>query len=646
MSSRIRPPKACWPAGSLLVLMIIPPLLSTAQSVEQLRNRYPGEEAVVLNHSMQYKITIAEGQPRVESNETHQILYLSAASGAYLSRYGFVHSSFNELEQYEAYTRMANDKKIKVSDFTTTDSKSDGVFYDDVKETSFDFPAIAPGATGNLQVSILHKDPHLLSPFFFSRALPVLKSELKISFPKEVSIRYRIMGIDSAKIVVTQESHHGEITYTFSAKDLDPLRAYADAPDGRWYESHVIFYIEKYQDAQGQTIHWLGNPDDLYRLDHSYLQSINKELSPSLKGIVDSVTRGAATQEDKARRIYNWVQQHIKYIAFEQGMEGFIPRDANLVCSRRFGDCKDMASILTMMLNACGVHAYYTWIGTREIPYRYTDIPTPIVDNHMICTIFLGDRTIFLDATDPDCIFGMPTEGIQAKQALVATGDSTYKIITVPTPGKDENQLTDSTFLELTDQGIKGRIAIDLTGYYSMEMHGRLSYTDEKDLLDYMKGRLNRGSNKFRLDSFAIGDRSDKKHIRLSGFFTLEDYAKHIGDEWFLNLNLFKFYEHEEIDYPKRKMPIQFDFCSRRKYVTILQLPAGYQPDYIPGSKSYHNDVWGFDLRYEQKGNAIVLEQEFDNHHLMLQPDQFQAWNKVLEQLFPLYKESVGLAKK
>ncbi len=629
-----------------LVPLIVCPLLLRAQSVDEIRNKYPGEQAVVLNHSMVYKISISEGQPKVQSDETHQILYLSAEAGAYMSRYGFTHSSFNELQQYEAYTRSANDKKIKVSDFKTTDSKSDGVFYDDVKETSFDFPGIAPGAIGNLEVSLLHKDPHLLSPFFFSRSLPVLKSELKISFPREMSIKYRVLGSDSAQIAVTQETRHGETTYTFSAKDLAAERSYADAPDSRWYASHVVFFIEKYQDEKGQTIRWLGNPDDLYRLDHSYLQTINKQISLGLKNIVDSLIAGTHSQEEKARRIYGWVQQSIKYIAFEQGMEGFIPRDANLVCSRRFGDCKDMASILTVMLNTAGVPAWYTWIGTRDLPYRYAETPTPIVDNHMICTIQLGDRYIFLDATDPWCIFGLPTEMIQDKQALVATGDSTYKILTVPVPDKDRNLLVDSTFLELTDQGLKGKIAIDLSGYYSMNMHDRLSYTNDKDLEDYMKERLSRGSNKFRLDSFAVGDRRDKDHIRLTGSFTLQDYAKHIGDEWYLNLNLFKFYEHEEIDYPKRKMPIQFDFLNRQKYVIVLKMPPGYQPGDVPDGKTYHNDVWGFDIGYEKKGNTVILTQEFDNDHLLLQPDQFQAWNKVLEQLFPLYKESVSLEKK
>jgi len=135
-----------------------------------------------------------------------------------------------------------------------------------------------------------------------------------------------------------------------------------------------------------------------------------------------------------------------------------------------------------------------------------------------------------------------------------------------------------------------------------MRMQGMLSYMNEKDNEEYMKRRFDRGSNKFKLDSFHIGDRADKAHIRLTAGFTLQDYAKHIGDEWYLNLNLFKFYQHEEIDYPKRKSPIELDFCDKRKYVVSLKIPEGYRVSYMPSGKSYHNGVWGFDLSYEQKG--------------------------------------------
>ncbi|HEY4966422.1 MAG TPA: hypothetical protein VII28_08485, partial [Puia sp.] len=134
-------------------------------------------------------------------------------------------------------------------------------------------------------------------------------------------------------------------------------------------------------------------------------------------------------------------------------------------------------------------------------------------------------------------------------------------------------------------------------------------------------------------------------NIQLTARFALPDYAKKLGDEWFLNLNLFKFYVDEEIDYPKRKMPIAYKFLYTSRYVILIHIPDGYMLDNIPPSKSYHNAVWGFDMKYEQKGNWVILTQQFDNDHLMLTKDQFESWNKVLENLYPTYKETLSFSK-
>jgi hypothetical protein len=165
----------------------------------------------------------------------------------------------------------------------------------------------------------------------------------------------------------------------------------------------------------------------------------------------------------------------------------------------------------------------------------------------------------------------------------------------------------------------------------------------ENDKEQRLKDRLYRGSNKFRLESFQIGDRSDKAHMQITGEFALQDYARHIGNDWYLNMNLVKWYEHDEIDYPKRKMPIEFEFHDQRKYVIVLNIPPGYHVSYMPAGKSYHNKVWGFRISYENKGGQLILTEEFDNDYLLLTADQFADWNKVLENLFPLYKETVSL---
>jgi len=631
----------------LIAITLMVSNATIAQSVDELKRRYPGDEAVMLNSSAQYKIRIKDGEPYVESKESQQMMFLTANAAAYLSQYGFGHSSFHEVKEYEAYTQTADNKKIKVTNFKTSNSSSSGVFYDDVKETMFDFPAIGQGATGNLNLAVVHKKPYLLSPHYFARSIPVINDELRISFPKDMSVKYILKGQDTDKIKFTQDSRGGDITYTFRVTDQPAEKDYADAPGAAYYSPHVVFYIEKYKNDKGQEVSYLADTNDLFKLNSSFIKDINKTAGPELKRIVDSLTHGVSSQEEKARRIYSWVQNNIKYVAFEDGMEGFVPRDANFVCSRRFGDCKDMASILTLMLNTAGVPAYHTWIGTRSLPYSYRETPLPIVDNHMICAIQLkkGEFT-FLDGTDPTCVFGIPSSHIQDKEALIALEDGRYTIFKVPSPPKETNQLVDTCYLQLTDKGLTGSIKVHLSGYYAMNTNAMLSYIDGKDKDKYMRSRFSRGSNKFQLISYETGDRSDKNNITLSGKFELQDYARRIGDEWYLNLNLLKLYEHEEIDYPKRKMPVEYDFRFIKKYVTVLTIPDAYKVSYLPKSQSFKNDVWGFTINYEQKGNTIVLSQEFYNDHLLLTADMFKAWNEVLEHLFPLYKESISLSKK
>ncbi len=617
------------------------------QVFQEIRNKYPDEDIVVLKNFVHYTFRIENDKPTVKSSETEEWIYLTENAAVMLKEGKMYHSGFHELGKYEAYTITQNGKKVKVQDFKTTANKSNSIFYDDSKVTAFSFPALAPGAVSHLEYETNHKEPHLLGPHYFSRGVPTVSNELRISFPKNIRIKYVLRGLESGKIRFTEESRRTETTYIFTAKDLAAEQPYPDAPSNAYWATHVVFYIEKYQHQTGEWVNFLSSTDDLYRLNYSFIKAINRDTGNELKQIVDSLTKGVSGDEEKARRIYSWVQNNIKYVAFEEGMEGFIPRDANLVCSRRFGDCKDMSSILTVMLRHAGLKAYYTWIGTRSLPYTYTEIPTPIVDNHMICTVRLNEEFIFLDGTDATCVFGIPSEHIQNKEALVSFDEKSYKILQVPCVDKSKNLMVDSTVLELTDKGLKGRINIDMKGYYAMNMRSSLAYINQKESEKFFKQMLSRGSNKFSLTGYDVDKKKDNKNeISLKAYFELPDYGKKLAENWFINMNLIKHYEHEEIDYPKRRIPVEFDFKSIRRYVTVLQLPENYKVEFLPQSKTYKNDTWGFSMQYEQEKNRVVLVQEFENDHLLLAPEKFQEWNKVLENLFPLYKETISLTRK
>ncbi|MDO3643241.1 DUF3857 domain-containing protein [Mucilaginibacter sp. L3T2-6] len=619
--------------------------IADAQSFDEIRKLYPDEKAVFLNRMLEYDIRLKDGQPYVESSQNQQIEYLLGSATTYMGEFSFTHSDFQKLLSYEAYTLTPADKKLKVTDFKTSMDKESFVFYDDFKQTKFRFPAVEPGAIGNLQVSWQNKDPHLLSPFYFTSYIPAVNSELKITVSKDILLKYQLSGLDTANIKVRVESRRRSNIYTFQYKNCPADKSYADAPGYAWYLPHVVFYIDSYTDGKGTTVPYLSNAGDLYRLSYSYISKVNTNVSPELKHVVDSLTAKLTTDEARARTIYSWVQHNIKYVAFEDGMAGFVPRDAGLICSRRFGDCKDMASILTQMLNIAGVKAYFTWIGTRELPYKFTCTPLPLVSNHMICTASINGKFIFLDGTDPTCVFGMPSSGIQDKEAMVSLSEKDYKILKVPTVEKNQNMLVDTTWLELTPSGIKGRVKQQLKGYFSTEIYGKLMYWDQKEMHEHMEGLFERGSNKFKLDTFYVDRKPTTDEICLSADFSLPDYAKKVAGDYYLNLNLFKLFQDEHIDYPKRKAPVERNFNSIKKFVTMLKVPEGYKVSYLPAGRAYHNKVWSFNLQYEQKANYVVLTQEFDNDSLLLTNNDFELWNKALENLFPLYKETLSLSK-
>ena len=81
------------------------------------------------------------------------------------------------------------------------------------------------------------------------------------------------------------------------------------------------------------------------------------------------------------------------------------------------------------------------------------------------------------------------------------------------------------------------------------------------------------------------------------------------------------------------------------RHVVVLDLSNGYKVSSVPSVKGFRNDTWGVDVKTKQEAGKLYYDREFVNGHLYLYPSAFEQWNKVLENLFPTYKQSVVLSK-
>ena len=454
------------------------------------------------------------------------------------------------------------------------------------------------------------------------------------------------MGEQSDKIKFSEKKEGKITTYIWKAENLDKTEYEANAPSPAYYAPHLVVYINEVNE-KGKKVSVLGNVESLYNWYSSLVKDVNKEEDKQLKKITDKLVANAKTDEEKIKNIFQWVQKNIKYVAFEDGLGGFVPREASDVCTKKYGDCKDMSSIIVEMLEIAGLDAHLTWIGSRERPYSYHDVPSPIADNHMIAATKLNGKMIFLDATGDYLPFGLPTSMIQGKEALVGITPETYEIIKVPVIPKERNMKDENIELSIEGRNLKGKAKSVFSGYKKVFAEYAKMRADNDGIKNFFDAFLLKGTNKFEItDVNDEGFFNPDKDILIDYSFNIPDYVKVAGDKMYINLNLDKSYRSSGIDLKERKQDIEKEFQFIDRYHATLQIPEGYQIEYLPPEHGFSDPAFGFSIKHEQKADKINIYYEFYSEHLMLKKKQFKKWNDMVDALIKAYQEVVVLAKK
>ena len=432
----------------------------------QLRKKYAADNAVYVSRKEDVVIKIENNAPIIYATTYEELLLLTEKTSEYMDRqiYWQDFSSIKDLDARSLIPDGNSYKTFKVKDFTRTNEINEGTFYDDARAYRFTYPALKNGAREILSYTERITDPHLYGRFFFKTFAPADEAEYSVTIPQGVKIRYKLFNVADNSVQFTSKQSGKNTVYSWKVQSAGKIKNDEDAPAVSYYAPHIVVLLDSYS-ANGSEKKVMTDSSALYDWFYGMVKDVNKDISPEVKKVTDSITSGTNDNVEKVKRIFYWVQNNITYIAFEDSLGGMIPREASLVCSRRFGDCKDMASTLVEMIRAAGLEAYKTWIGTRDIPYSFTDVPSPMATNHMICTYIQDGKAYFLDATGKDAPFNYFTSMIQGKEAFVGMGEGKFRIIKVPTMDTDKNQFIDTTYLSINDAQLKGQGYLRARGY-------------------------------------------------------------------------------------------------------------------------------------------------------------------------------------
>lgn len=620
------------------------------QFLDDIDRRYATSDAVMLES--RESIIIENDKDKglqIRSEHFHQVYF--RGDNARLQADEFIpFSTFNTVGNLQACyfePRGKGFKKIPVETFKTIDNYSQSVFYDDSKAIRVVFPSVARGGVSQLQYSETYSDPHILGNFYFSSYMPVVESVVSLEFPVSVRVNYKIFN-DRGDIHVSHETSKGVTRYTFRSRNVSAIENGQEDFNISHYMPHLAIYIDSYLRGT-DTVEVFSGVQQLYRWLYSYSSDIDRGTPPGMRELVDSLVAGKTQELKRAKSIYYWVQDNIKYIAMVSGYMGITPRDAGSVFGSRYGDCKDMSSLLVKMFGLAGIEAHLCWVGTRDLPYTVADLPTATVHNHMVAVVVIDGRYYFADATAYFISLAFPSDAIQGKEAMVSIDSDTFRLVQVPVVEKNRSRSVDSTYLVIDGNDLKGRGTEISTGYLMFERAIPVVRTPANKRHELMAKVLRKGSNKFQLTGYRLSSIHRDSALTAWYSFAIPGIVKEIGETYYLNINLERPFVNEQIDTSRQKFDKKFEKRFGLKYVTVLSIPPGYYPKSVPESADFRADdiEFGFSSSYmiDNAARTLTVNLSIDINTLSIPPSQFHRWNEMVRQLNEMYSRVIILEK-
>jgi hypothetical protein len=161
--------------------------------------------------------------------------------------------------------------------------------------------------------------------------------------------------------------------------------------------------------------------------------------------------------------VFDWVSRNIRYVAVYFGSGRYVPNDTQMILSRRFGDCKDHATLLVALLAAKGIASEQALISlnpTNEL----AKTATLQAFNHVI--VYIPALELYVDPTVTFGAFSrLPTADLG--KPVVRVSDHDAVVARTPAPSIQDNVVELNTRIVMSADGRRqGQTTVEARGEF------------------------------------------------------------------------------------------------------------------------------------------------------------------------------------
>jgi tetratricopeptide (TPR) repeat protein len=497
-----------------------------------------------------------------------------------------------------------------------------GMYYD-ARAKMLNFPALAPGDVLELQYRIEDTaQDNLLSDYFgevenIQGIYPKLRFQYLVDMPKErplYSNSARVPGLAARQ----EELEGGRTLYHWTAKHVPKVVPEPGMPG--WAEIAPPLHVSTYKSWEQVSRYWWGLVRDQL--------TPNDELRQTVERVLQNVDRS----DDKAviRAVYNFVVANTRYVALEFGIHGYKPYKVNQILARRFGDCKDKASLIHAMLKIAGVDSRLVLLRMRNLGYLGEEPASLAAFNHAI--VYIPKYDWFMDGTAE--FYGpreLPSADRRATVLIVEPdGTSTFRI----TPeAKGEENLTRLT-MEVT---LKADGSAEVKGDSTVAGQQASEYRRAYRTVATRKSTFERAwaqsfpgltVNEVKLNDTTVLDND----VDLDFQMTIPRYSEVLpgGVLRFLPFGTGRTYQQAYATLVERRFDLVMQGPWMNKFTLIYTLPSGYTVAEVPPPLQEKHSWGHVSLTYRMEGGKLIADGEVLMSSPRIKADDYTAFRTFL----------------
>jgi tetratricopeptide (TPR) repeat protein/transglutaminase-like putative cysteine protease len=510
------------------------------------------------------------------------------------------------------------------------DIGTDFQVYDTSKMLIISFPRLEVGDCFEVKWTVRGKNPEHAGHFFTRYTFgddryPVVRDEMRVRLPKERTLKSASVG---GRLDPEIKEEAGQRTYHWKVDNRPQL------PQDDYLPSKEELRL---QVACSTFASW----DEVFKWKHN-LRKDCWHCTADMRRIVQDVTKGLQTQEDKARALTAWVRRHVRYLS--QGEKhDYTPHTPAQVLTCRYGDCKDTSQLLAVMMKEAGIPVALATLGALDDGQVLEQVPSPW-GTHAILLATIDGKQHWVDTTTSVAGWDFLPNDDRDRLCYVID-DQGLRLVRTPAMTPEGNFIEQTTRLSIGADGSSH-------GERSSLYRGQAAYSRRQDWVDVPAGERRRliaaelldANGNSRLDRFQIDEALLKDYdqavkarfqYEIAGHFTGETEKEgSITDStiWgkMLSVNL---------DFDRQvALDLGTPFESVHKYV--LQLPPALRHDAVAKDKSVSSKWGSFRITVKplEDGEQIEVTYHTRLEKVRVEPADFDAWRKFHQEVARHYR--------